>query len=260
MENLDREQLIYMAKVCEQSERFEDMLNYMKEVLKLNVSLNVEERNLLSVAYKNFVGVPRSAWRVLQSLEEKEKKDVKDRTEEPNRETRLDLLKTCKEDTEKELSKICDEIISSIDNVCLKKAKENEETDAKVFFLKMKGDYYRYIAEYIPDEKKKDIAEKAYESYSEAYNLAKDLNNGLKTTNPIRLGLALNYSVFYYEIKENSKKACEIAKTAFDDAIADIENIDESHYKDSTTIMQLMRDNLTLWTSEMAESVDEDNQ
>lgn len=257
MENLDREQLIYMAKVCEQSERFEDMLAYMKQVLKLNVSLNVEERNLLSVAYKNFVGVPRSAWRVLQSLEEKENKDVKDRTEEPNRETRLNLLKTCKEDTEKELSAICKEIIASIDEVCLKKADENNENDAKVFFLKMKGDYYRYIAEYISGEEKEKTSVKAFDSYMKAYDLAKV---ELKTTNPIRLGLALNYSVFYYEIKEDSKEACNIAKTAFDDAIADIENIDESHYKDSTTIMQLMRDNLTLWTSEMADdSVDENN-
>ena len=245
-----------MAKVCEQSERFEDMLGYMKEVLKLGVSLNVEERNLLSVAYKNFVGVPRSAWRVLQSLEEKEKKDVKDRSEEPNREVRLDLLSECKKDTEKELSDICEEIIDSIDKVCLVNAEASNENDAKVFFLKMKGDYYRYIAEYIPEEKKAEISEKAFVSYQDAYTLAK---KELKTTNPIRLGLALNYSVFYYEIKENSKKACEIAKTAFDDAIADIENIDESHYKDSTTIMQLMRDNLTLWTSEMADVEDEDD-
>ena len=126
-----------MAKVCEQSERFEDMLGYMKEVLKLGVSLNVEERNLLSVAYKNFVGVPRSAWRVLQSLEEKEKKDVKDRSEEPNREVRLDLLSECKKDTEKELSDICEEIIDSIDKVCLVNAEASNENDAKVFFLKM---------------------------------------------------------------------------------------------------------------------------
>ena len=256
MNNLERQQLIYMAKVCEQSERFEDMLEYMKQVLQLGVSLNVEERNLLSVAYKNFVGVPRSAWRVLQSLEEKEKKDVKDRTEEPNRDVRLDLLRQCKKDTEEELSKICKEIISSIDDVCLKKAEENDESDAKVFFLKMKGDYYRYIAEYIPEEEKNGISAKASESYKEAYALAEEK---LKTTNPIRLGLALNYSVFFYEIDDDNKKACEIAKKAFDDAIADIENIDESHYKDSTTIMQLMRDNLTLWTSEMAGDGDDED-
>jgi len=70
----------------------------------------------------------------------------------------------------------------------------------------------------------------------------------LETTDPIRLGLALNYSVFFYEIKNDGKKACDMAKTAFDEAIVDIENIKDANYKDSTTIMQLMRDNLTIWT------------
>ena len=82
-------------------------------------------------------------------------------------------------------------------------------------------------------------------------------------TDPIRLGLALNYSVFHYEIKNDPKQACQIAKTAFDDAIADIENIQDADYKDSTTIMQLMKDNLALWTSELDDeedaNADEDN-
>jgi len=86
----------------------------------------------------------------------------------------------------------------------------------------------------------------------DAYNQATDIvSQELKTTHPIRLGLALNFSVFYYEVMNNPSKACELAKTAFDDAIADIEHIEEDQYKDATTIMQLIRDNLTLWTSEM---------
>jgi 14-3-3 protein epsilon len=70
-------------------------------------------------------------------------------------------------------------------------------------------------------------------------------------TNPIRLGLALNYSVFYYEIKNDSNKACELAKGAFDEAIGVIETSSEDTMKDSMLIMQLLRDNLTLWSSEM---------
>lgn len=59
----------------------------------------------------------------------------------------------------------------------------------------------------------------------------------MEATDPIRLGLALNFSVFHYEIKNDSKQACQLAKTAFDDAIADIENIQDANYRDSTTIM-----------------------
>lgn len=121
----------------------------------------------------------------------------------------------------------------------------------------MKGDYYRYIAEFSSSDKNDEaVAEAAFKAYKEANEIAKE---HMDTTDPIRLGLALNFSVFYYEIKNDSKEACKLAKQAFDDAIAEIEQIKESDYKDSTTIMQLMRDNLTLWTSELEEA-DDDNE
>lgn len=78
----------------------------------------------------------------------------------------------------------------------------------------------------------------------------------MKTTHPIRLGLALNYSVFYYEILTSPDHACKLAKTAFDNAIADLETLEEEEYRDSATIMQLLRDNLTLWTSDLVEGAD----
>lgn len=121
----------------------------------------------------------------------------------------------------------------------------------------MKGDYYRYISEYNHGANRDEIVNKANASYQEAMNVA---TAEMDTTDPIRLGLALNYSVFHYEIKNDPNEACKMAKTAFDEAIADIENIKDEYYKDSTTIMQLMRDNLTLWTQELEEGEDnEDN-
>ncbi|KAI5292428.1 hypothetical protein KEM56_006290, partial [Ascosphaera pollenicola] len=79
----------------------------------------------------------------------------------------------------------------------------------------------------------------------------------LTPTHPIRLGLALNFSVFYYEILNSPDRACHLAKQAFDDAIAELDSLSEESYRDSTLIMQLLRDNLTLWTSsEGAEGTD----
>jgi 14-3-3 protein epsilon len=55
--------------------------------------------------------------------------------------------------------------------------------------------------------------------------------------------------VFYYEILNSPDRACHLAKQAFDDAIAELDSLSEESYRDSTLIMQLLRDNLTLWTS-----------
>ncbi|KAJ7014610.1 hypothetical protein NC653_004044 [Populus alba x Populus x berolinensis] len=75
----------------------------------------------------------------------------------------------------------------------------------------------------------------------------------LSPTHPIRLGLALNFSVFYYEIMNSPERACHLAKQAFDEAISELDTLSEESYKDSTLIMQLLRDNLTLWTSDIPE-------
>ena len=118
----------------------------------------------------------------------------------------------------------------------------------------MKADYHRYIAEYAQGDKKNQAAQKALSAYNDAGNVAKET---LTATHPVKLGLSLNHSVFYYEIMQNPEKACSMARQAFDDAIADLDNVDDEYYKDTTLIMQLIRDNLTLWTSEL---VEDDNQ
>merc|ERR1712014_259579 len=110
----------------------------------------------------------------------------------------------------------------------------------------MKADYYRYIAEFT-DDKKSKAAESARQAYDDAQKVAE---KDLAVTHPIRLGLALNFSVFQYEVLSNPDEACKMARTAFEDAIAELDNVSEDSYKDSTLIMQLLRDNLTLWTSD----------
>lgn len=243
---LSRDELIYLSKVCEQTERFEDMLEYMKQVVNnFPQELSIEERNLLSVAYKNSVGSRRTAWRVVTSIENKEENKTGKYS---------NLLKDYKTKIEKELEEICNEIIAILDSKLINSSKQaggdaKAAAQAQVFYLKMKGDYYRYISEY-SGERNPQAAQKALEAYTAAKDIA---TKGLDTTDPIRLGLALNFSVFHYEVNNDPKKACDLAKTAFDEAITDIEKIDEENYKDSTTIMQLIRDNLTLWTSELEE-------
>merc|ERR1711913_160527 len=121
--------------------------------------------------------------------------------------------------------------------------------ESKVFYLKMKGDYYRYLAEVAVADAKSAVIEDSQKAYQDAFQISKEK---MQPTHPIRLGLALNFSVFYYEILNSPEKACQLAKAAFDDAIAELDTLNEDSYKDSTLIMQLLRDNLTLWTSDAA--------
>lgn len=228
---MDRDSLVYKAKLAEQAERFDEMVTDMKEVAKQPQELTVDERNLLSVAYKNVIGSRRASWRVITSIEQKGDAE------------KMSIIRDFKAKIEEELVEICNDILGIIEDSLIPNSVSEE---AKVFYYKMKGDYHRYLAEFQQGNSRKESASKALDAYQAASGLA---SSDLAPTHPIRLGLALNFSVFYYEILNSPNQACNIAKQAFDDAIAELDTLSEESYKDSTLIMQLLRDNLTLWTS-----------
>jgi len=237
----NKEEEVQRAKLAEQAERYDDMAGAMKKVTESNSELTNEERNLLSVAYKNVVGARRSSWRVISSIEQK--------TEGSER--KQHMAKEYREKIEKELKDICQEVLTLLDKFLIPKATTAE---SKVFYLKMKGDYYRYLAEVATGDERQKVIEESQRAYNDAFDIAK---NQMQPTHPIRLGLALNFSVFYYEILNAPDRACHLAKQAFDDAIAELDTLSEESYKDSTLIMQLLRDNLTLWTSDLTEPSNE---
>ncbi|XP_046823943.1 14-3-3 protein zeta isoform X1 [Vespa crabro] len=239
--SVDKEELVQRAKLAEQAERYDDMAAAMKSVTETGVELSNEERNLLSVAYKNVVGARRSSWRVISSIEQK--------TEGSER--KQQMAKEYREKVEKELREICYDVLGLLDKYLIPKASNAE---SKVFYLKMKGDYYRYLAEVATGETRNAVVDDSQKAYQEAFDISK---SKMQPTHPIRLGLALNFSVFYYEILNSPDKACQLAKQAFDDAIAELDTLNEDSYKDSTLIMQLLRDNLTLWTSDTQGDGDE---
>ncbi|CAN8289956.1 unnamed protein product [Cochlearia groenlandica] len=234
-----REEFVYLAKLAEQAERYEEMVEFMEKVAEAvdKDELTVEERNLLSVAYKNVIGARRASWRIISSIEQKE--------ESRGNDEHVTTIRDYRSKIETELSKICDGILKLLDT---RLVPASANGDSKVFYLKMKGDYHRYLAEFKTGQERKDAAEHTLTAYKSAQEIA---NSELAPTHPIRLGLALNFSVFYYEILNSPDRACNLAKQAFDEAIAELDTLGEDSYKDSTLIMQLLRDNLTLWTSDM---------
>jgi 14-3-3 protein epsilon len=230
----ERDDLVYLAKLAEQAERFDEMVEHMKTVAGYSEELSVEERNLLSVAYKNVIGSRRASWRVISSIEAKSDSE------------KTAMITSYKKKIETELETICADILKIIATQLIPNSVGDE---GKVFYYKMKGDYHRYLAEFQASEVRNKSSSDALDAYQEASRIA---NKDLPPTHPIRLGLALNFSVFYYEILNSPDRACHIAKQAFDDAIAELDTLSEESYKDSTLIMQLLRDNLTLWTSDQS--------
>ncbi|KAG7593921.1 14-3-3 domain superfamily [Arabidopsis thaliana x Arabidopsis arenosa] len=241
-----REEFVYLAKLAEQAERYEEMVEFMEKVAEAvdKDELTVEERNLLSVAYKNVIGARRASWRIISSIEQKE--------ESRGNDDHVTTIRDYRSKIESELSKICDGILKLLDT---RLVPASANGDSKVFYLKMKGDYHRYLAEFKTGQERKDAAEHTLTAYKAAQDIA---NSELPPTHPIRLGLALNFSVFYYEILNSPDRACNLAKQAFDEAIAELDTLGEESYKDSTLIMQLLRDNLTLWTSDMQDESPEE--
>ncbi|KAJ8288510.1 hypothetical protein COCON_G00011690 [Conger conger] len=229
-----RSDMVDTAKLAEQAERYDDMADAMKAVTMLGTELSNEERNLLSVAYKNVVGARRSSWRVISSIEQKSQSN----------ERKLDKSKEYRQAIEKELKEICNDVLNLLRDYLIK---EDGVAESRVFYLKMEGDYFRYLAEVAVEEEKEKSIASSQEAYQQAFEISKC---DMQPTHPIRLGLALNFSVFYYEILNSPEKACQLAKQAFDDAIAELDTLNEDSYKDSTLIMQLLRDNLTLWTAD----------
>jgi 14-3-3 protein epsilon len=227
----DLDEKIYLARVAEQCERYDDMIEFL-QVLKTKTSdLTIDERNLVSVAYKNEVTTRRSAWRAISTIASNAKY-----------EQYSGVLKKYNDQIVGEMEKICSDICNLI-NVFNKNA---DEAESKVFFHKMKGDYYRYMAEVTSGDKLDEFKGYALDAYKAAQKDAEKL----MISHPIRLGLALNFSVFYFEIMNEPRKACALAKDTFERAINSIDDMKEDEYKDAAMILQLLKDNITLWNAE----------
>ncbi|EPY39778.1 tyrosine 3-monooxygenase/tryptophan 5-monooxygenase activation protein [Angomonas deanei] len=155
----------------------------------------------------------------------------------------MPLISNLRKEFEAELAGVCDDLLNLLDAYLIPAAQGGE---AKVFYLKMKGDYHRYYAEIAPGETQKQAA---LDAYQKATDVAV---SSLAPTHPIRLGLALNFSVFYYEIVKEHEKGFQLARQAYDEAVTELEALDDEAYRESNLIVRLLRENLNLWTDEQA--------
>lgn len=246
---------VAMARIAEQAERYEDMKKYIKLVAttipegQKRVSLSLEERSLFSLAYKDIISPKRSAWRILSSIQQKSSGD----------DSIDSSIADLKEKIERELEELCQEVQTVISEHLLRGlCVDSSSVDDFIYYMKMKGDYYRYEAEFMVGDAQLVAIEKSRKWYCSALCLIYSYREALKEAenlqvsdvNPTLLGLYLNYSVFLYEITRQSEEAREMATKAFENAMKLLENLPEKDYQDSVSILQLIRDNLKLWESE----------
>jgi 14-3-3 protein epsilon len=235
------EEKIFMARVAEQAERFDDMVDFLKPILKeKGGDFSVEERNLLSVGFKNLIGGKRTAIRTITAIEQN-----------PKYTKFAHGLGSYKKKIEGELQKDCQNIINMIKNDAMRALNDPE---GKAFFLKMVGDYYRYMAE----SAQADLLAQARDGALEHYKQADVAGKELPACNPIKLGLALNFSVFYYEVMQDNKEACKLAENALQEAMNKIDDVDEETFRDAKSIIELLKENLTLWKEEEGDNNIED--
>lgn len=232
--SLTRSVLVELATMAEKAERYEDMVVFIKRVVEIGGEVSLEERNLLSVAYKNIIGEKRAAWRALSAIEAKV----------PENSPRWQLAREYRQKVEGEIERACSEVLKLLEDHLIPSAQDPE---SRLFYLKMKGDFYRYRADHTRGEQHALYLETSKAAYDQAFQTSRF---ELHSAHPIPLGLSLSYAVFSYEILNEPERACELARSAFDTAMSELDTLPAEHMKDSALILQLLRDNLTRWTAE----------
>lgn len=229
----DYEQAVILAHVAERAERYDEMKGYMKERAEKGGPLSGEERDLFSAAFKGALNGRRLAVRVSAGVEAQERQD--------GNEARANLAAGFRSKVEVELQEVCVEAIDLLKN---KLSPNAEPGEARTFYLKMKGDYHRYLAEFARSSERAVAKEEATIAYNAAMEEAAA---HLATTHPVRLGLSLNFSVFQHEVLEQTSVAIETAEKAKGAAESDFKSLPEDAQRDALLTMQLLEDNLQLW-------------
>ena len=225
---------IFLARIAEQAERYDDMVHFIKQIIRDKLEdFNSEERNLLSVGFKNQITSKRTAIRVITKIKEN-----------PRYQKYRSAINKFQSKLEQELYYQCIEIVNLIKSDCIDKANNDE---SRAFFYKIIGNYYRYVAEIAQGDQLETVKNGAQDSYLLAHYYASNLD----PCNPILLGVVLSYSVFKYDVMRNIKEAVELAEETLKNAVSNIDEVDESTFREAKSIIELLNENLGFWKEEI---------
>ncbi|OHT04575.1 14-3-3-like protein B [Tritrichomonas foetus] len=230
------EMLYYQARVAEKLERPQDIIDTMNKLISHKPGLNSKEREIFFAGYKNSINSVRGAIHLFEVY-------LHDESDEIDL-TRRNHIQNYINKYVNQLNDLCLQAISTIDEVLILEAIEN---DACISYQKMRADYLRYMAEFKTGEDRDICVKKSEVSYQAALQLARRY---LRPSDPLYLGLALNYAVCEFEMLNKRKEAIDFAEKVFNEAVKTLNELDEANYNESTSIMQLIREDITQWTSQ----------
>mmetsp|Transcript_44027 Transcript_44027/g.116438 ORF Transcript_44027/g.116438 Transcript_44027/m.116438 type:complete len:244 (-) Transcript_44027:246-977(-) len=230
-ETVDADSLT-LARVAERADRYDDMAEFMQTRVETGTPLNSEERDMFSAAFKGAVSSRRTAARAAKSVEVAER--------EEGRPINAGIASGYLTKLEAELQAICERVLKLVHSILIP---GTTEVEAKTFYLRMEADYLRYMTAFSKGDQREKFAENAELAYAAGIEEAKALH----ATHAVRLGLALNFSVFLYEVRGNTQAATATAKAAFQAASDSIDTATEESRSDALLTMQLIQDNLVLW-------------
>jgi len=232
-----------MARTADACSRYEDMAEYMKRVVEHFVQpsdpstvLNFDERTLLASAFKNAISKPRLASKIVKA-----KLDEKPWT--PDVAAEIQAYNATIEGKVRTLALeifglLTDKLIPAVDTAC-SLAPSAENLGNKVFYHKMEGDYYRYLAEICQLDEMEAVKQNALRAYTAGQQAGQNLPPNDDTV----LSLALNLAVFYHEVCKDQQQAVQVTTSA----IRSVQGVPQT--EDVQKIVKLLEDNLSLWTA-----------
>jgi len=238
---LAKEQYLWRARLAQETNRYEDMAQYMKLTVETGAPMTRDDDNMLAVAYKRMLDAKRLARRTLTAVEHKDDLTSWEALAASDYRVRVDG----------EQLALCNEMLSVVATWFSSGRAERDDQATSIFYWKLMADYKRYTAEAITDPDQRDsVVAESRAAYEQAFRLSQ---HALRPIDPIRLGVMLNYSVFLYQVCDQHQQGHDLAKRAFDEALSEIDAIDHyNKYDDSTLILRLIRNNLTIWAQEIA--------
>lgn len=251
-EDFSKDDYIFLTQTYEKANCYDGMLLGIKKCIEIDNKITKEEQRLMALAYGNKISKIRAN---LRYVNHKYKKKLQNSNPQSNQCKILDKLK---KNMESEIIEICEEVDKLIDEILVPVLDDNQNEE-KIFYLKMKADYKRYLCELIPDDSNQEIVEETTIYYEEAIKAAEEI---LPITSSLRLGIILNYSVFLNEIKKDKENAIKTAYIAYELINPKIEDLlkERDIYKDTIYIIKMLENNLKTWGNESNTAEEEQEQ